>query len=153
MAGLHWKKCREDSGDTTLRIYKNKFLDIKALSKEQYKINTLAKDFCILLYKKRKYLVKRIGECDYKKCGCACCRFLYFSNTDNKFLDGFLKRDFNGHVLKKRCKNLLSSGKCKLWGKKGFPGACKDYPNLSDDHYLHIHNKCLFKFKVIGEIV
>ncbi len=138
-----------------MKIKKKAILDVKKLSKEKYKIDILSQgipNICQLTYKNKKYLIERIGECDYKKCNSACCRFFYLDNMGN-FADGFFEKVDNAYILKKNCKYLSRYGKCSVWKKENWPGACRDFPILNDKHYVYISEKCTIKFKVLGEII
>ncbi len=134
-------------------IKKGDRLDIVKLSKEKYETNHFSKepDVCILTYKNKEYLIKRIGKCDYKKCNSACCRFMHFHGS--KFHGCFLEKSCNGYILKKNCKNLMRSGRCRIFKKNEWPPACKNFPVLLDPHHAVIYKKCSFKFKVIGELI
>ena len=118
----------------------------KILSK--VRINSYLKTW-IVEYKKKFYVLERTGECDYKKCKSACCKFYHIGcrNFDKAFGE---KTKF-GMKIVADCVNLNKDGKCKLWGKKAFSNACKQFPHPNDSHYLVAYEYCAFRFKILGE--
>ena len=107
----------------------------------------------LLTYKKKTYLVERVGKC--KKCG-RCCKFFNIgrghSKTYNKYAMNVLHGKITkwGVILKTKCKQLNKKNKCKIWNK--LPGPCKDFPQPIDSTYFFVYKFCGFKFKVIGEV-
>ncbi len=99
-----------------------------------------------------KYLIiKRVGECDYKKCKSICCKFV--CGGGNSYWEGFSKKnEFGDSIIDIRCKNLNKKGACNLFKKKGFPGACKQFPHPTDGVYRNILDKCSFKFEILYQV-
>lgn len=98
----------------------------------------------------RKLLVKRVGKCDYKKCGNACCKYVV---GFGQFAKGFYDyKKYGSSVINKKCKHLKKNGKCDIWGTKKFPNACKQFPHPTDAHYHITYKKCGFRFKILYEI-
>ena len=113
----------------------------------------------ILEIKKKKYLVRREGKCDYKKCKNACCKFTShncggkYSDGElvNTYVKGFSDRILGDHaIMKNRCSRLNRDGSCKLWKRKGFPGPCKEFPHPFDGVYIAVAPVCSFKFIIDG---
>ena len=102
----------------------------------------------VVSFKNKICIVKRTGECDYKKCKSACCKF--FCIGDRDYAKGFGKQnEFGKAIVDIHCKNLTKCGNCPLFNKKNFPGACKQFPHPSDSTYWHIMDKCSFKFEIL----
>lgn len=113
----------------------------------------------ILKYKKKTYLVDRVGICKYKKCKNACCKFFNENNLSINSYKYFLnfgskaKYGVRGINFKITCKKLcLENGKCKVWDKKSMPEACKQFPHPEDILYWQIMDKCSFKFRILYEL-
>ena len=112
-------------------------------------------EWAIFTYKKKKYLIERIGKCN--QCG-SCCKFWNlgrgYSKEYTKYVFNFLKgkRTKFGTMFDIKCKQLTKNNKCKLW-KKGLPEVCKQFPHCSDGTYLLVLKKCGWKFRVIGELI
>lgn len=135
-------------------IKKGDIINIKELASRKISVRIISEDMSVyvLEIESKSYILQRVGDCDYKKCGSVCCKFVHFSGG-HRFFDNFLDKTQYGHIIKKRCKYLKRSGKCNIWKHKRRPGACKQFPVLLDHHHVHIYNKCTIKFKVVGEIL
>lgn len=114
--------------------------------------------FYKLGYKKKQYLVQRIGECNPKKCKSACCKFKsdnFLSENQVKYHSGFgIKSKFDGVVNYNIVCNKLNCKEdiCKVWKTEDFPVACSQFPHPQDSIYWEIHEKCSFKFQIINEL-
>lgn len=98
----------------------------------------------------------RTGDCDYKKCKAACCRFVTFNAIENsqqeKFFKGFgfevvkLRGSFERYlILRVDCKHLdKKTFKCKIQKTKSW--ACKHFPIPSDNQYKLVRKVCSYKF-------
>lgn len=119
-------------------------------------------DYCLSLdpllaivnYEGKRYILRRIGKCDYKKCRNACCKIICVgSKYQIDYFLGFGKSDGKGGVaITKRCSRLTRKGECPLFGKKRFPVACKQFPNAVDEVYFYVYGKCGFRFKIEEEL-
>lgn len=112
----------------------------------------IAENLHMIALKDKYLLVKREGKCDSTKCGSICCKFIELGSRE--YSKGFsnVTNEFGSNILNKRCGNLDKCGKCKLWKKKGFPIACVQFPHPTDKTYMHIMDRCTFKFKILFEM-
>ena len=120
-------------------------------------------DYCMSLdpmltvvkYEDKRYILRRLGKCDYKKCKNACCKFICAgSKYQRDYFLGFGKKSpcGNGVIINKRCSRLTRKGECPLFDKKRFPVACKQFPLPLDEVYHIVYNKCGFRFKIEEEL-
>jgi len=101
--------------------------------------------------------MKRVGKCDYKKCGGICCRITILSvdrwPDDAKEIlamrIGFIQFvNYNGHeyvVLDSPCRELrLDTGECKIQGTK--PDYCKEFPTRFNPVLFAIMPECTYQW-------
>ncbi len=139
------QKSTYKKGDTVRREFLIKAKRIKSLSLDPI--------LSIVKYEGKKYLIERIGKCDYQKCGNACCKFIYIGGSSS-YWKGFgkINQITKGIVIKKKCSRLNRNGRCDLFGRKKFSGECKQFPHSHDEVYHIVYNKCGFRFKIIEKI-
>jgi hypothetical protein len=97
----------------------------------------------------------RSGDCDFKKCKAACCRFVLIGKCEDDeqrtYLEGFgfstiIQNGVEKIILKKDCKYLdLKTFKCKKQNKKSI--CCHQFPLPQDGTYQKIEKLCSYKFK------
>ncbi len=108
----------------------------------------------ILTIKGNKYLVKRTGKCEPKKCKAACCKIMAHKTEGDLYFSGFVDEQIGDwSIIKKQCQQLSKGGMCKVWKqKKKFPKPCEQFPHPTDGVYVAVEPVCSFKF-VILEVI
>lgn len=137
--------------DLKSNVRRIKVFDLKKGNQPQY----------ILEIKEKKYLVRRTGECDYKKCKNACCKIISihvsgkYSDGEpiNRYIKNFATKIIGDHaIIEKKCSQLNKNGLCNVWKKKKFPGPCDEFPHPNDGVYIAVEPVCSFKF-VVDEVI
>lgn len=129
-------------------------------------VNKLAKEESIKNNNKFYYI--RSGECCWKKCMSACCRFTcqklikpkevdYEQMSQYQYIQNIQMRKSNGYdcyISPRLCENITFDGKCKLHKNKKQPRICKFFPMhpTVDGMYEMLKHICGYKFKKVKNI-
>ena len=110
-----------------------------------------------------KYYYKRYGECRYKECSSACCRFvlaeMYLDDKYHKTVFNYSKnpiavfKPINKNeqlVCSFHCPEITIDGRCKLHNTKKQSSICDMFPvSYSDSVYQYVKRYCTYKFRKV----
>lgn len=101
---------------------------------------------------KKRMLIIREGVCEPNKCKSVCCKFCHIE-TDSTYWANFGTKCDKGIRFEGNCKQLdCKNNKCKVWDKKEFPMACKQFPHPNDSTYWEVFNTCSFYYEKVYEV-
>ena len=131
------------------------------MEKNQY-VNKILKECAEEQHK--KYYYKRTGNCNYKKCMSACCRFncqkhrkknskQQYQMSDYSYIrDVSIISDdkYDFYISPRLCMYLTFDGLCKSHKKKLQPRVCQYFPMHPDDGtFIALRKICGYKFNKI----
>jgi hypothetical protein len=101
------------------------------------------------VFKAGKNYLKRIGKCNPRRCGAACCRFFHcrqyqYARYFAGFMDAKIKADGKGGAFINRPCKFLKNNRCTRWKKRPVP--CYQFPIPSDEVYKQVKGKCSYRF-------
>jgi len=104
---------------------------------------------CIVNSNGRRFLLRRVGECDYKACGGACCTYYHVDVRGDK--KELINRPENSTAYNIRCSHCAEDSKCKIY--KDRPTECSQFPAYpTDPLYWIVRKKCSIKFEIVREL-